>query len=108
MIVPVPAAAHAPYAGRRVSLATCHGKERVLARPFRSALGLTVVVARGFNTDRLGTFSGERPRPADAPETCQRKAEAAEAIRHEQVAHLDETGGPIGNADGNNPERKRG
>jgi len=34
--------------------------------------------------------------------------EAAEAIRHEQVAHLDETGGPIGNADGNNPERKRG
>ncbi|MFN9692439.1 MAG: IS66 family transposase, partial [Synechococcaceae cyanobacterium] len=34
--------------------------------------------------------------------------EVAEAIRHEQVPHLDETGGPIGNADGNNPERKRG
>ena len=79
VIVPVPAAAHAPYAGRRVSLTTCHGKERVLARPFRCALGLTVVVARGFNTDRLGTFSGERPRPADAPETCRRKAEAGMA-----------------------------
>ena len=34
--------------------------------------------------------------------------EAAEAIRHEKVAHMAETGGPIGNADGNNPERKRG
>jgi transposase len=34
--------------------------------------------------------------------------EAATSIRHEKVTHLDETGGPIGNADGNNPERKRG
>ena len=34
--------------------------------------------------------------------------EAVTSIRHEKVAHLDETGGPIGNADGNNPERKRG
>ncbi|MFM7640115.1 MAG: IS66 family transposase [Cyanobium sp.] len=34
--------------------------------------------------------------------------EAAAAIREEKVAHMDETGGPIGNADGNNPERKRG
>ncbi|KAF0652795.1 hypothetical protein L107_11605 [Cyanobium sp. Copco_Reservoir_LC18] len=76
---PLPPAAHLPYAGRRVSLATCHGKERVLARPFHRALGLTVVVARGFDTDRLGTFSGERPRPADAPETCRRKAEAGMA-----------------------------
>ena len=33
---------------------------------------------------------------------------ATEAIRREQVAHMDETGGPIGNADGNNPEGKRG
>ena len=34
--------------------------------------------------------------------------EAAAAIRQEKVAHMDETGGPIGNADGNNPERRRG
>jgi hypothetical protein len=33
--------------------------------------------------------------------------EATEAIRREQVAHMDETGGPIGNADGHNPEGKR-
>lgn len=34
--------------------------------------------------------------------------EAAAAIRCEPVAHIDETGGPIGNADGNNPGGKRG
>ncbi len=79
VIVSLPFSPRIPYAGRRVSLATCHGKERVLARPFRSALGLTVIVSSGFDTDRLGTFSGERPRPADAPETCRRKAEAGMA-----------------------------
>ena len=34
--------------------------------------------------------------------------EAATAIRGEPVVHIDETGGPIGNADGNNPGGKRG
>ncbi len=34
--------------------------------------------------------------------------EAAEAIRQDKVGHMGETGGPIGNADGNTPERKRG
>ena len=34
--------------------------------------------------------------------------EVKAAIRREQVAHMDETGGPIGNADGHNPEGKRG
>lgn len=65
-----------PFAGRRVSLATCHGKERLLARPFRRGLDLTVVLANGLDTDVFGTFSGERPRPAAARETCRRKAEA--------------------------------
>ncbi|WP_254948968.1 DUF6671 family protein [Cyanobium sp. N.Huapi 1H5] len=66
----------AAFSGRPVSLATRHGKERVLARPFRHGLDLSLVLASGFDTDRLGTFSGERPRPADALETCRRKAEA--------------------------------
>jgi hypothetical protein len=34
--------------------------------------------------------------------------EATEAIRRETEAHMDANGGPIGNADGNNPEGKRG
>ena len=47
-----------PYAGRPVALATCHGKERVLRRPFRAGLGVEIMVASGFDTDSLGTFSG--------------------------------------------------
>lgn len=73
---PLACRAPAVFAGRPVSLATRHGKERVLARPFRHGLDLGLVLAAGFDTDLLGTFSGERPRPADAPETCRRKAEA--------------------------------
>ncbi len=64
---------------RRVSLASCHGKERALARPFRAALGLELVVAQGFDTDSLGSFSGETPRPGDGPTTCRLKAEAGMA-----------------------------
>ncbi|WP_255089062.1 MULTISPECIES: DUF6671 family protein [unclassified Synechococcus] len=62
--------------GREVSLATRHGKERAMARPFRKALGTELVLAAGFDTDSLGSFSGERPRPADAETTCRLKAEA--------------------------------
>jgi len=65
--------------GRPVSLATCHGKERALARPFRVALGLELVVAEAFDTDSLGSFSGEIPRPSDGPTTCRLKAEAGMA-----------------------------
>ena len=58
-------------------LASRHGKERVLARPFREGLGLELVVAEQIDTDQFGTFSGERARPADAATTCRLKAEAA-------------------------------
>ena len=34
--------------------------------------------------------------------------EAAAAIRREKLAHIDETGGPMGNAVGNNPDGRRG
>jgi len=62
---------------RRLVLASRHGKERAMARPFRHGLGLELVVADQVDTDRFGTFSGERPRPADAATTCRLKAEAA-------------------------------
>ncbi|APD49320.1 hypothetical protein KQ302_12890 [Synechococcus sp. CS-602] len=65
--------------GRRVSLATRHGKEKVIARPFRKGLGAELVLASGFDTDSLGSFSGERPRLSDAETTCRLKAEAGMA-----------------------------
>jgi hypothetical protein len=54
-------------------LTTCHGKERALSRPFCQGLGLKLQVCC-VDTDQLGTFSGERERPADAVEVCRRKA----------------------------------
>ena len=64
------------YAGRTIALASQHGKERVLARPLRQGLGLTLQRATTVNTDLLGSFSGEYPRPEDALATCRLKAEA--------------------------------
>ena len=70
----------------RVSLASRHGKERAIARPLRHGLGAELVLATGFDTDSLGTFSGERPRLEDGATTCRRKAEAG----------LEETGLDLG------------
>lgn len=64
-----------PYAGSAVALATRHGKQRVIARPLRAALALELRHAAAVDTDQLGTFSGEQPRPADALATCRLKAE---------------------------------
>ncbi|MEB3263441.1 MAG: DUF6671 family protein [Synechococcus sp.] len=64
-----------PYCGSAVALATRHGKERALARPFRWALGLSLQPVESFDTDTLGTFCGERERPAGPLQTCRLKAQ---------------------------------
>jgi hypothetical protein len=52
-----------------------HGKERAVAPPFRRIIGAEVVVAPNLDTDELGTFSGEVPRPDALVETALLKAE---------------------------------
>ena len=52
-----------------------HGKERAIAPPFRRVLGAEIVVAPDLDTDKLGTFSGEVPRPDALVETALLKAE---------------------------------
>jgi uncharacterized protein DUF6671 len=66
-----------PYANARIGLATVHAKELAIAPPFRRVLDAEVVVAHGLDTDALGTFSGEVPRPDALVETCVIKAELA-------------------------------
>jgi hypothetical protein len=66
-----------PYAGQRIGLATIHAKELAVAPPFRRVLGAEIVVAPDLDTDELGTFSGEVPRPDALVETCVLKAELA-------------------------------
>lgn len=57
------------YAGRSITFATMHGKERIAQQSFRDALGAIVTAAPGLDTDQLGTFAGDIPRtlsPQDA------------------------------------------
>lgn len=63
-----------PYRGRQLALATQHAKERAIAPAFEIHLGLRLVVPARLDTDSLGTFTGERPRPAPMHETARRKA----------------------------------
>src|SRR5262245_48896897 len=64
-----------PYAHRRIGLATMHAKERAIAPPFRRLLDADVTPVPDLDTDRLGTFSGEVPRPDALVETSLLKAE---------------------------------
>ncbi|MEQ8517081.1 MAG: hypothetical protein RIC38_15905 [Chromatocurvus sp.] len=64
----------APYAGRRIALATMHGKEKAVAPSMRDVLGAQVVVPPGLDTDVLGTFSGEVARQGTMGEVAVAKA----------------------------------
>lgn len=58
---------------RRLLIATKHGKEQVIAPLFEKALGVSCVVSDQFDTDTLGTFSGEIPRKDDVLTTLRNK-----------------------------------
>ncbi len=62
------------YDGRRIALLTQHGKERAIAPVLERALGCRVEVARGFDTDRLGTFTRDIPRAGTQLEAARKKA----------------------------------
>ncbi|MBI1393146.1 MAG: hypothetical protein GC152_10445 [Alphaproteobacteria bacterium] len=61
-------------AGRRVAIATMHGKEQAIAPAFEQALGMIPVQATGINTDAFGMFSGEIERRGSVLETAVLKA----------------------------------
>jgi len=62
------------YQGRTAVLATQHGKERMVARPLRAAVGLSVTVPAEINTDLLGTFTGDVKRSGPPREVVIQKA----------------------------------
>lgn len=63
-----------PYRGCTAVLATMHGKQQAIAPALTAVLGLHVAVPKGLDTDSLGTFTGETPRPGTMRETARRKA----------------------------------
>ena len=62
------------YQGRRIALLTQHGKEGVIASVLDTALGCRVERVSGFDTDTLGTFTRDIPRPGTQLEAVRRKA----------------------------------
>jgi len=57
-----------------MALLTQHGKEGVIASVLDTALGCRVERVSGFDTDTLGTFTRDIPRPGTQREAARRKA----------------------------------
>lgn len=61
------------FKGRRILIATKHQKERVIAPLLEKSLGVTCFTDPSFDTDTLGTFSGEVEREKDPLSTARIK-----------------------------------
>ena len=61
------------FKGRRLIIATKHKKESVIAPLLEKHLGVQCFVPTDFNTDKLGTFTGEIERKNDALTTVRQK-----------------------------------
>ncbi len=73
-----PVGADAPhrslYRGQGVALLTQHGKEQVIAPALAAAVGCLVERVAGYDTDLLGTFTRDIPRPGTPLEAARAKA----------------------------------
>lgn len=69
-----PASPVSPYAGERIALLTKHGKEQTIAPVLEAVLGCRIERVAGYDTDQLGTFTGEIPRAGTQLEAARRKA----------------------------------
>lgn len=61
------------FHGRHLLIATKHKKETIIAPIFEAEFGMTSFVSDAFDTDSLGTFSGEIERKEDALTTLRNK-----------------------------------
>lgn len=61
------------FQNRKLIIATMHGKEAVIAPLMNTALGVECITPDSFNTDSLGTFSGEIERSLSPLETLKKK-----------------------------------
>jgi hypothetical protein len=65
------------FAGRKLLIVTKHQKERVIAPILEAQLGVSCILNSDFDTDSLGTFSGEIERKGDALSTLREKCRLA-------------------------------
>lgn len=66
--------ARTPYAGRSITFATMHGKERLARPPFLELLCALVAAPPGLDTDEFGTFAGDIPRTLSPHAAARAKA----------------------------------
>lgn len=69
------------YRGSTASLLTQHGKEKIIAPLLASAIDCQVMRVTGFDTDRLGTFTRDIPRPGTQLEAARKKARLGMDLR---------------------------
>ena len=79
-----------PYTGRIVTLATKHGKGKIVSRVFYAAMGAMVRVPPALDTDLFGTFTGEVPRPGPPRQTAVKKARLGMQIAGEPLGTASE------------------
>ncbi len=83
------------FAGRKILFATKHEKEHIVRDLFEKELRVEVSATSNFDTDLLGTFSGEKLRKGTALETARQKAkEAAALFNHDLVLASEGSFGP--------------
>jgi hypothetical protein len=68
------------FSGRTLLIVTKHGKEEIFLPLFKDSLGVECILASSFDTDKLGTFTGEVERQGDALATIRRKCHEALAL----------------------------
>ncbi len=71
---------HARYPGQTVAFLTQHGKETLLAPLLEPVFGCRIQRVEGYDTDQLGTFSGEVRRLDNQIETARQKARIGMAL----------------------------
>lgn len=68
------------YKDHRIALLTQHGKEQVIAPVLEPALGCRIETVQGYDTDQLGTFTRDTPRPGSQLAAARRKARIGMAL----------------------------
>lgn len=74
------------FEGRTLLIATKHQKEKVITPIFEKELGVKCIVSQQFDTDVLGTFTGEVERENDPITTVVEKCRAAMSLENCDLA----------------------
>ena len=74
------------FSGRKLLIATKHEKEKVISPLLEMELGVKCIVAENFDTDMLGTFTGEVERKDDPITTARNKCLMAMEKEHCDMA----------------------